>query len=81
MVKTPTFATFYNKTNSFTHLINTFMKYIPSLAWINNYDKKWLSGDISAGLTVGVMLIPQEWPTPCWQGYLPYMDYMRSPFL
>ncbi|MBK6784176.1 MAG: solute carrier family 26 protein [Saprospiraceae bacterium] len=35
------------------------MKYIPSLAWINNYDKKWLSGDISAGLTVGVMLIPQ----------------------
>ncbi len=35
------------------------MKYIPSLAWIKNYDEKWLSGDISAGLTVGVMLIPQ----------------------
>jgi len=35
------------------------MKLIPSVEWIKNYDKKWLSGDISAGLTVGVMLIPQ----------------------
>lgn len=35
------------------------MKYIPSLEWIRNYNKTWLSGDISAGLTVGVMLIPQ----------------------
>jgi SulP family sulfate permease len=34
-------------------------QYIPSLTWINKYDKKWYSGDISAGLTVGVMLIPQ----------------------
>lgn len=35
------------------------MKFIPSLEWIKNYKKEWLSGDISAGLTVGVMLIPQ----------------------
>lgn len=35
------------------------MRYIPSINWIKNYDKKWLNGDISAGLTVGVMLIPQ----------------------
>jgi SulP family sulfate permease len=35
------------------------MQYIPSLEWIKNYKKEWLSGDISAGLTVGVMLIPQ----------------------
>jgi len=35
------------------------MKLFPSLDWIRNYDKSWLSGDISAGLTVGVMLIPQ----------------------
>lgn len=35
------------------------MNYIPSLDWIKNYKKEWLSGDISAGLTVGVMLIPQ----------------------
>jgi len=34
-------------------------KYIPSLEWLRHYRKSWLSGDISAGLTVGVMLIPQ----------------------
>ena len=36
-----------------------YQKYIPSLSWLRNYNKSWLSGDISAGLTVGVMLIPQ----------------------
>ncbi|MBK9254179.1 MAG: solute carrier family 26 protein [Saprospiraceae bacterium] len=35
------------------------MNFIPSLNWIRNYKKGWLTGDISAGLTVGVMLIPQ----------------------
>ncbi len=34
-------------------------KYIPALEWLPNYQKKWLKGDLSAGLTVGVMLIPQ----------------------
>lgn len=33
--------------------------YIPILDWLSNYNKKWLKGDVSAGLTVGVMLIPQ----------------------
>jgi len=32
---------------------------IPILDWLPNYNKKWLKGDVSAGLTVGVMLIPQ----------------------
>ena len=32
---------------------------IPSLAWINQYKRSWLKGDVTAGLTVGVMLIPQ----------------------
>ncbi|NQX86934.1 MAG: solute carrier family 26 protein [Flavobacteriaceae bacterium] len=31
----------------------------PILDWLPNYNKAWLKGDISAGLTVGVMLIPQ----------------------
>ena len=31
----------------------------PILSWLPGYKKEWLSGDISAGLTVGVMLIPQ----------------------
>lgn len=36
-----------------------FTKYIPAFDWLPNYQKKWFSGDLSAGLTVGVMLIPQ----------------------
>ena len=31
----------------------------PILDWFPNYKKEWLKGDIGAGLTVGVMLIPQ----------------------
>ncbi len=34
-------------------------KFFPILEWLPNYKKAYLSGDISAGLTVGVMLIPQ----------------------
>ena len=33
--------------------------YIPILDWLPNYQKSYLEGDLSAGLTVGVMLIPQ----------------------
>ena len=36
-----------------------FKSYIPILDWLPSYNRKWLKGDISAGLTVGVMLIPQ----------------------
>jgi SulP family sulfate permease len=32
---------------------------VPILEWLPNYKKDWLKGDIGAGLTVGVMLIPQ----------------------
>jgi SulP family sulfate permease len=35
------------------------MPSIPILHWLPHYPKKYLSGDISAGLTVGVMLVPQ----------------------
>lgn len=34
-------------------------KFLPILDWLPNYQKKNLTGDLSAGLTVGVMLIPQ----------------------
>ncbi|VEF47641.1 sulfate transporter [Bacillus freudenreichii] len=34
-------------------------KLIPALDWISNYDRKNLSGDLSAGIIVAVMLIPQ----------------------
>lgn len=36
-----------------------FKKIFPILDWLPNYNKTWLSGDISSGLTVGIMLIPQ----------------------
>ena len=32
---------------------------LPILEWLPNYNKAWLKGDVGAGLTVGVMLIPQ----------------------
>ncbi len=33
--------------------------FFPIIDWIKAYQKPWLKGDLSAGLTVGVMLIPQ----------------------
>lgn len=38
---------------------NLLKKYIPILEWLPNYKKTDLQGDLSAGLTVGIMLIPQ----------------------
>ena len=35
------------------------VKYIPLLGWIKTYNKKMLLSDSVAGLTVGIMLIPQ----------------------
>jgi len=34
-------------------------RYFPILEWLPRYKKAYLAGDISAGLTVGIMLIPQ----------------------
>ena len=34
-------------------------KYIPILDWLPKYKKDWFKDDLAAGLTVGVMLIPQ----------------------
>lgn len=34
-------------------------KYFPIFSWLNSYKKSYLSGDVSAGITVGIMLIPQ----------------------
>lgn len=34
-------------------------RFFPFTDWLFNYRKEYLSGDLSAGLTVGVMLIPQ----------------------
>ncbi|EPR70962.1 Sulfate permease [Cyclobacterium qasimii M12-11B] len=34
-------------------------QYFPILQWLSSYKKAYLSGDVGAGLTVGIMLIPQ----------------------
>lgn len=35
------------------------LQFIPILQWLPNYKRAHLSGDLSAGLTVGIMIIPQ----------------------
>ena len=39
--------------------MKSILQFIPILQWLPNYKKAHLSGDLSAGLTVGIMLIPQ----------------------
>ncbi|MCS7035839.1 MAG: solute carrier family 26 protein [Saprospiraceae bacterium] len=34
-------------------------RFLPFLAWLPHYPKSYLRGDLTAGLTVGVMLVPQ----------------------
>jgi len=40
-------------------MIEKMKNFIPILTWLPNYDRANLRGDVSAGLTVGIMLIPQ----------------------
>lgn len=37
----------------------TLKQFFPFLNWLPSYQKSWLKGDLFAGLTVGVVLIPQ----------------------
>ena len=50
-----------SKENIFIHFLEkkAMRQYFPILDWAKNYKKEDLSGDLSAGLTVGVMLVPQ----------------------
>ena len=34
-------------------------KFLPILQWLPGYKKEYISGDIAAGITVGIMLVPQ----------------------
>ncbi len=38
---------------------DTTSKYIPILSWLKSYSAKQFKGDLNAGITVGIMLIPQ----------------------
>ncbi len=44
---------------SFVSNKETLRNFFPIFEWLPHYNKSWLTGDLSAGLTVGVMLIPQ----------------------
>ncbi|MGY6648487.1 SulP family inorganic anion transporter [Wenyingzhuangia sp. IMCC45574] len=33
--------------------------YFPFITWLSSYSKKWVYGDVMAGITVGILLIPQ----------------------
>jgi SulP family sulfate permease len=39
--------------------MNILKRFLPILSWLPGYKSQFLPGDLSAGLTVGVMLIPQ----------------------
>jgi len=39
--------------------ISRYKRFLPILEWLPNYNKRDFSGDLTAGLTVAVMLIPQ----------------------
>ena len=39
--------------------MNNVRAFIPILDWLPKYKKSYLRGDLLAGLTVGVMLVPQ----------------------
>lgn len=43
----------------FVHKNKMFKKILPILQWLPNYKKADFSGDFTAGLTVGILLIPQ----------------------
>ena len=40
-------------------MFNRIKSFVPILDWLPNYRRSYLKGDITAGITVGIMLVPQ----------------------
>lgn len=49
-------------------------QYFPILDWANNYKKEYLNGELSAGLTVGGLLVSQAYDL-CYAGRI---DQLRA---
>lgn len=61
--------------------MNALGRYLPALQWLRHYDrKKFLAGDVSAGLTVAVMLIPQGMAYAMLAGLPPIVGLYASVF-
>ncbi|KAF8803541.1 sulfate permease [Phlegmacium glaucopus] len=45
--------------NPIQHIKDYFVSLFPILTWITRYNLGWLSGDVIAGLTVGMVVVPQ----------------------
>lgn len=48
-----------NKIPQLRVLGNLFARFIPVLNWLPAYRQVWLAGDITAGITTAIMLVPQ----------------------
>ncbi|KAJ7109152.1 sulfate permease [Mycena epipterygia] len=46
--------------NPSRNVLNYFLSLFPIITWITRYNLGWLSGDLVAGLTVGMVLVPQS---------------------
>src|SRR5690606_3920998 len=53
-------------------------RFIPALEWLPNYKRTDLSGDLSAGLIVAIMLIPQGMAYAMLAGVPPVMGLYAS---
>ncbi|KAF5391310.1 hypothetical protein D9757_002089 [Collybiopsis confluens] len=46
--------------NPVQHVINYFYRLFPIIGWISRYNLGWLTGDLIAGFTVGIVVVPQS---------------------
>lgn len=50
---------------------------VPIVGWLPRYDYRWLINDVIAGLTLGIMLIPQSLAYAVSDGFKTYSHYFR----
>jgi len=61
-------------------MLKRLSSYVPALTWLPGYDRSHLSGDVIAGLTVAVMLIPQGMAYAMLAGLPPIVGLYASVF-